>query len=552
MDNALTDKLKQLPKAPGVYFHKDTTGAIIYIGKAAVLRNRVRQYFQTSRVRDPKTDALVAEIADTDWMEVDSEIEALFLEAEMIRRYMPRYNILLRDDKAMSYIRIDYDADYPTVSTTRRPLDDGARYYGPYFSLGGVRQALKLLRRIFPYATRRIAGQKRATLHYHLGLDPGLEEGRTSLADYRANLRKLAAVIEGKRTGVIREVERDMKRAARAKDYELAARLRNQLFALQNLEKQVIFSDKEFLDISKDHALGELVQLFGLAAPPRRIEGYDISHMQGTDVVASMVVFTNGASDKGAYRKFKMSRQHNNDFFNMRETVRRRLSEKNIKAWGMPNLLLIDGGKGQLDAAVGARDEALALAEPASSEPEPQPGAGRQGRPLAQLQRLPMIGLAKREEQIVIKKAAGDAPAQTGTGRSSHAFGAQASASGLGSNVRLNREVLHKLGGYATETDDFVLVNLPHSTNIVKLLQRIRDESHRFAVSYHTVLKRQRQTSSILDDMPGIGPATRKKLLKAFGSVRGLGQASKAEIAAVVGRAKAELIVSHLPASRQE
>src|SRR5580692_4567466 len=159
MNDLLQKKLAELPKQPGVYFHKDAAGDIIYIGKAAVLRNRVRQYFQASRGRDPKTEALVAEIADLDWMEVDSEIEALFLEAEMIRRYLPRYNILLRDDKALSYIRIDYDSDYPTVSTTRRPLDDGARYYGPYFSTHAVRQALKTLRRVFPFATKRIVGQ---------------------------------------------------------------------------------------------------------------------------------------------------------------------------------------------------------------------------------------------------------------------------------------------------------------------------------------------------------------------------------------------------------
>ena len=179
----------------------------------------MRQYFQKSRGRDPKTEALVAEIADIDWQVVDSEVEALFLEGELIRRYMPRYNILLRDDKALSYIRIDYDSDYPTVSTTRRPLDDGARYFGPYFSTTGVRQSLKLLRRIFPYATRRIGGQKRATLHYHLGLDPGLEEGKTSLEDYRANLRKLMAVIQGKRKTIEKELERDMKRASKAKRF---------------------------------------------------------------------------------------------------------------------------------------------------------------------------------------------------------------------------------------------------------------------------------------------------------------------------------------------
>jgi len=150
MNTALAAKLKELPGAPGVYFHKNAQGEIIYVGKAARLSSRVRQYFQKSRLRDPKTDALVAEIHDTDWMVVESEIEALFLEAEMIRRYMPRYNILLRDDKAMSYIRIDYDKDFPTVSTTRRPLDDGARYFGPYNSTTGVRQALKALRRVFP------------------------------------------------------------------------------------------------------------------------------------------------------------------------------------------------------------------------------------------------------------------------------------------------------------------------------------------------------------------------------------------------------------------
>jgi len=326
MTNKLATKLKDLPTQPGVYFHKDAGGEIIYVGKAAVLRNRVRQYFQKSRARDPKTEALVAEIVDTDWMVVDSELEALFLEAEMVRRYMPRYNILLRDDKSMVYVRIDYDSDYPTVTTTRRPLDDGARYFGPYLSSLSIRQALKILRRIFPYAVKRSVGQKRATLHYHLGLDPGLEEGKTSLEDYRANLRRLIAVIEGKKLTIEKELEKEMKTAAKIQDFETAAKARNQLFSLQRLSKQVIFSDKEFLDISKDHALSELVELLGLDGFPKRIEGYDISHMQGTDVVASMVVFTNGVSNKGEYRKFKTKKDHNNDFYNMNETLKRRLS----------------------------------------------------------------------------------------------------------------------------------------------------------------------------------------------------------------------------------
>ncbi|MGH7196004.1 MAG: excinuclease ABC subunit UvrC [Candidatus Saccharimonadales bacterium] len=501
MRKKLEQKLKELPKSAGVYFHKDKTGEIIYVGKAAVLANRVRQYFQKSRSRDPKTVALVAEIADTDWMVVDSEIEAMFLEAEMIRRYMPRYNILLRDDKSMVYIRIDYASNFPTVALARRPLDDGAKYFGPYLSALAVRQALKSLRRVFPFATRKIGGQKRATLHYHLGLDPGLEEGKTSLEDYRANLRKLISVIEGKRKTVEKELEKGMKQAAKNSEYELAAKLRNQLFSLQNLNRQVIFSDKEFLDISKDHALNELVDLLKLDKFPRRIEGYDISHMSGTNVVASMVVFTNGASDKREYRKFKMSRQANNDFFNMNETIKRRLSEKNIKAWGKPSLVLIDGGKGQLDAAIKARNEKASAQGPS-------------------LRNIPFIGLAKREEQVVIQKNK--------------------------SQVALDENILHKLGGFITQSEDFILINLPHNTNLVKLLQRIRDESHRFAVSYHSMLKVKSQTASALDEIPGIGPKTRQKLLKTFGSLKDINQASQKDLAKVIGFKKARILGDHL------
>jgi len=493
-------KLKELPKDPGVYFHKDAHGKIIYIGKAAVLRNRVRQYFQKSRGRDPKTEALVSEIADIDWMVVESELEALFLEAEMVRRYMPRYNILLRDDKSMVYIRIDYDSDYPTVTTTRRPLDDGAKYYGPYLSAYSVRQALKLLRRVFPYATKQTPGQKRASLHYHLGLDPGLEDGKTSLDEYRANLRKLIAVIEGKRKTIERELEKDMKRLSKEQKFEEAARVRNQLTSLQRLSRQVIFSDKEFLDISKDHALNELVDLLGLNAFPRRIEGYDISHMSGTDVVASMVVFTNGVSNKAEYRKFKTKINHNNDFYNMHETIHRRLREDNRKKWGIPSLVLIDGGKGQLDAAIRARDESEQM-------------------------KIPFIGLAKREEQIVIHRSK--------------------------SNVLLNEQILHKLGGFASESDDFILVNVPHSTNLIKLLQRIRDESHRFAVSYHSTLKTNRQTASFLDDIPTIGPATRKKLLKTFGSMRGVTQARQVELEKTIGVKKATILRQYIGAEKR-
>lgn len=499
MNKELEAKLENLPKDPGVYFHKDSSGQIIYVGKAAVLRNRVKQYFQASRNRDPKTEALVADIADTDWIEVESEIEALFLEAEMIRRYMPKYNILLRDDKSMTYIRIDFDSDYPTVTTTRRPLDDRAQYFGPYLSSASVKQALKLLRRVFPFATTKPTGQKRASLHYHLGLDPGLEEGKTDIEQYRANLRKLISVIKGNRVQVIRQVEKEMKLAAKNQDFEIATKLRNQVFALQNLHKQVLFSDKENLDLSKDHALNDLAELLSIEKIPKRIEGYDISHMSGTDTVASMVVFSNGVSDKSAYRKFKMRIPGNDDFAHMKEVLTRRLSDKNQKAWGLPSLFLIDGGKGQLGSALSVLEE-------------------------RNINR-PAIGLAKQFEEIIIRKD--------------------------WKYLQLNRKKLMELGGTVLENDDFLSVRLPHSSHVVKLLQRIRDESHRFAVSYHSTLKTKRQTSSLLDDIPTIGPTTRKKLLRYFGSYKGIEQARQDELIKLIGESKATILRQYLSANKR-
>ena len=350
---------------------------------------------------------------------------------------------------------------------------------------------MKLLRRVFPYATKRQPNQKRASLHYYLGLDPGLEDGRTSLEDYRANLRRLMAYIGGNRVAIIRELERDMKKAANHQDYEKAAKIRDQLESLRRLSQQIVFSDKEFLDLSKDHGLNELVELLMLNNYPKRIEGYDISHMQGTDVVASMVVFTNGVSNKTQYRKFKTKQNINNDFFNMNETIGRRFSPNRLKGWGIPDLVLIDGGKGQLDAAINARDD-------------------------SSMSKVPFIGLAKREEQIVIDINR--------------------------SNVILNHGCLQRLGGHAVQSNDFILVTLPKSTNIVKLLQRVRDESHRFAVSYHSTLKNKRVKSSLLDEVPGIGPSTRKKLLKQFGSIKGITMASNSELESAVGKSKAEAL----------
>ncbi len=498
MNEQLKIKLKNLPNAPGVYFHKDANGQIIYVGKAAVLKNRVRSYFQKSINRDPKTELLVAEIADTDWQVVDSEFEALFLEAELIRRYMPRYNILLRDDKSQSFVRIDFKSTYPSVTITRRPLDDGATYYGPFLSTYAVKKALKYLRKIFPYSTHTVL-PKRACLLVHLHLCPGPETGDLDEKVYKSSLKKLVRVLEGQRKTLVRELEADMKRASRQSDFETAAKIRDQVRALRELDKRVLFSDKEFLDLSKDHALIELTDLLGLPKVPRRIEGYDISHMSGTDVVASMVVFTNGAADKANYRKFKSRIPGNDDFEHMREAMTRRFSDKNIKAWGKPDMILIDGGKGQLEAALSVLRE-------------------------KQLQ-IPAVGLAKKHEEIVVRND--------------------------WSATKLNPETILRLRSFSRVSEDFMLVDIPNNSNIVKLLQRIRDESHRFAVSYHSVLKVKRQTASILDDVPGIGPATRKKLIKTFGSLRGVQQARREELVALLGEKKATVLVQYIRADKK-
>lgn len=517
MNTALETKLKTLPRSPGVYFHKSESGEVIYVGKAAVLKNRVRQYFQSSRNFDIKTQALVAEIFDTDWVETESEIDALFLESEMVKRYMPRYNILLRDDKSQLFVRIDMKSEWPHVGFTRNPADDGAEYYGPFYNGYAVKKALRHLRKLFPYLTKP-DGKQTSTLDEDLGLSPRKADGPEV---YRQNLRKLISYVKGNRKAVAAELEKSMKAAAKRQDFEAATLFRNKLSYMKELQRRVMFGDREFLDISKDKALYDLKELLGLEKLPARIEGYDISHMSGREVVASMVVFTNGVSDRAEYRKFKATSQTNDDTRNIYETLLRRLSEKNLKAWGMPDLLLIDGGKGQLGAAIQAMKERDV--------------------------RVPVVSIAKREEELIV-----------------HAADSHVSYDKL--------EVLRsgkQTGVYVERAGEFYIVNLHagqrnasgHSknlrggsrttayTDLVKLFQRIRDESHRFAVSYHSVLKRKKQTSSVLDDIPGVGPVTKRKLLREFGSMKGVTKATDEQLSKAIGAERAGILRQYL--SRQ-
>lgn len=524
MNKSLQEKLKTLPREPGVYFHKSKSGEIIYVGKAAILQHRVRQYFQASRPFDPKTEALVAEIHDTDWMTVESELDALFLESEMIKRYKPRYNILLRDDKSQTFIRINLKDEVPYVATTRQPLDDGAQYFGPYYNGFMIKKALRLLRKIFPYYTKQYSGK--AELDYHLGLTPGIEFGKASPKEYKSDIKKLITYLKGNRRQLVADLEKEMQQFAKESQFEKAAHARDQLNNLRALQRQIIFSDKEFMDISKDHALMGLKELLGLQAVPRRIEGYDISHMQGTNNVASMVVATNGLADKAQYRKFKMRIPGNDDFAHMKEAMARRFSGRH-KDWPLPDLLLIDGGKGQLSSALSALEE-LNI-------------------------HIPTIGIAKREEEIVVHKTRSNVQVNT-----DYISAQREQTEGLGERItQISRQARNDIVSVShsneviqprisSDSEDFITIHLTKNHHITKLLQRIRDESHRFAVSYHTHLKRTGQTKSVLDDIPGVGPATRKKLLKAFGSVEGIKNASVADIAKITGLMKARVIKSHL------
>lgn len=412
--------LKELPAEPGVYFHKNRAGEVIYVGKAAILKNRVRQYFQSPERKDAKTRALVAEIDYTDWIVVDTEMDALFLESEMIKRYMPKWNILLRDDKTVSYVRIDMKSEVPYVSMTRNPDDDRAEYLGPYYGKVAIQRALRILRKIFPYYDKPYTGRK--TLNTDLGLTPGIEIGRMTPKEYKANLRQMISYLKGNRKKLIREIEKQMYDAAAKGDYEKAAALRNQFFGLKGINTKIVFSDKEFLDISSDQALHDLQDILGLKKTPGRIEGFDISHQSGTNVTGSMVCFINGAADRTKYRRFKLRKQQNNDPASMLEVITRRLHHLND--WGVPDLIVLDGSVGQLDAVRKIVAEA---------------------------------GIA-----IIGRDKSGD-----------HARNA---------HVRI---VIPR------GDDDYEMVELSKDSHIAKLIARIDDESHRFAVQYHVLLKRK-------------------------------------------------------------
>ena len=583
MTEIVEEKLKLLPDSPGVYIMKNEAGKVIYVGKAVVLKNRVRQYFQSNKGHSPKVRVMVSKIADFETILTGSEMEALILECNLIKKYRPRYNISLKDDKTYPYVKVTLAEKYPRVMITRRIMKDGARYFGPYTQVGAVHESLKLLRRLFPMRPRKHMDVDRPCLEYHIKRCVAPCTGEVNPEEYKKMVDAVCLFLEGRTEIVEKRLEEQMMDAAENLRFEEAARLRDQLHAVQKVaEKQRIVTgsgDQDAIGMSRSEigvcvqiffirsgkmigrehfllsgseeesnsdvlsaflkqyyhraafipheillpmevpeqqvigewltekkgskvyvevpqrgtkhdivmmaennaakylsdeaariktsneqtegAVRELGEYLGMKQLPWRMECFDISHIQGSETVASMVVFEGGIPNKSAYRRFKIKSAEGkpDDFLSMREVTTRRYGKKDVE--DMPDLIIIDGGKGQLSSAL-----------------EIIRGAGHTA--------VPVIGLAKQFEWIFVE------------GKSEP-------------------------------------VILPRNSQALFLMQRIRDEAHRFAITYHRSLRGKRNLVSVLDHITGIGEKRRQALRKKFGTIQNMRDASVEELAAVPG-----------------
>ena len=467
----LKEKVRHLPDKPGVYLMKDRLGRIIYVGKANSLKKRVSSYFQHGRSRtisQPKIRALLEMIADLDTIEVKSEPEALLLEGKLIKQWRPRYNTDFTDDKRFLLVRVDLGEELPRFRLTRLKKEDRSRYFGPFAHSGLLRKTLTQMRRQFgilladatprqlPDGTWQLYDDVRTEL-YGAGTI-------VSTADYRRRTEEACAFLEGKSREWLTSLRGEMAATAARQEFEKAAALRDIVFALEKtLAKTRSFERTDPTRPARDEAALEELQIaLHLSSPPRTMECFDISHISGTFVVASMVRFADGRPDKDNYRRFQIKSFIGNDDFRAMEEVvgrryRRLLEEKKL----FPDLVVIDGGRGQIGAALKAF-LTLGAMPPA------------------------MIGLAKEHETVIFPDAR--AP-----------------------------------------------LNLPLNHPGLNLLQRLRDEAHRFANTYNADLRSKKIRESVLDDFPGLGPVRRAALLAHFSSIEKLRAASAAQIAEVAG-----------------
>lgn len=483
LSSAIQEKLRTLPHRPGVYLMRDRFGKVIYVGKAKALNKRVRSYFQPSRFHqmDPKTRALVAMIADLEIHEVRNETEAILLEGKLIKQYKPKYNISFRDDKRFLLVKLTRDS-FPRFVLTRLRKPDGCRYFGPYIHSTALRKTLEYLRKNF-HIRSCLPMEPNETDYKHCMNDilkhcsaPCVH--RITSEEYRRWIDRACDFLEGKDASMLMRIEEDMTQAAKRKDFEKAALLRNVLHDLRSTVKQSArkFTRDMPLQDNPEQELEDLAKALNLPTPPRIIEGFDISHIHGQHTVGSMVHFSEGRPSKTHYRHFTVRGDtsatsrfssksekpfcQNDDFASMQEIVGRRYRRLRDERKPLPDLVLIDGGRGQLNSALDALKK----------------------------EKIPLrvIGLAKQNEEIYMP------------------------------------ERLHPL-------------RLPKSSLALRLLQRVRDESHRFANTLHERWRRKQIRESLLDELPGMGAKRKRLLLKKFGSLENLRAASLGELAAVEG-----------------
>jgi excinuclease ABC subunit C len=424
------EKVKSFPAAPGLYLMKDVQGVVIYIGKAKSLRNRASTYFTLAATEDQRTAELVKHIADIDFIQTESEVDAILMEARLVKDIQPRFNKDLKDDKSFPYLQIRIREEFPRVEFTRKPRRKGVKLYGPFTSARSLRMAVQVLQRIFQFRTCSLDIKSseerwrwyRPCILHNIRQCTAPCNFRVTREEYRKQIRALRLVLEGKKDRLIREMEKEMLAAAEATQFEKAARLRDEMDALRKLEMRgSADSDVQphVFHINPRKGLKGLQKVLGLPKTPRVIEGVDIAHLQGSDTVASLVSFIDGTPFKPGYRRFKIQSVAGvDDFASMREVVFRRFRRLREEDAPFPDILLIDGGKGQLNAGL----EAFRLLE---------------------IEPPCLISLAKKEEEIF--------------------------RPGESEPLRLSR----------------------HSSAL-RLLQSVRDESHRFAQHYHHVLRKKK------------------------------------------------------------
>ena len=465
----LKEKVRRLPDKPGVYLMKDRLGRILYVGKAKALKKRVSSYFTPSRAQTlhPKIRALIGLIHDFDTIEVKSEPEALLLEGKLIKQWKPRYNTDFIDDKRFLLVRVDLSETLPRFRLTRLRKEDHSRYFGPFAHSGLLRKTLAQMRRQFGVLLGDATPQKLPDGRWQLYDDVREElygsENLVTPESYRPRVDAACAFLEGKSREWLATLRTEMQTAAEKQNFEHAAELRDIVFALEKtLEKTRKFERDQPVVTTDEAALTALGQALGLHPAPRTMECFDISHISGTYCVASMVHFAEGRADKANYRRFQIqSFIGNDDFRAMEEVVGRRYRRLAEEGKPMPDLVVIDGGRGQIAAALKAF-VALDLTPPA------------------------LIGLAKKHETIIFPDAR--AP-----------------------------------------------LNLPLNSPALHLLQRLRDEAHRFANTYNADLRSQKIRESVLDDFPGLGPVRRAALMERFGDIDKLRRARPEQLAEVEG-----------------